>query len=38
MSEAAARGACRTSPSAIHVEVHGAEGAPAIVLSHGWTC
>ncbi|MEU2960020.1 alpha/beta fold hydrolase [Streptomyces albidoflavus] len=22
----------------LHVEVHGAEGAPAIVLSHGWTC
>ncbi|MFD4168988.1 alpha/beta fold hydrolase [Streptomyces albidoflavus] len=24
--------------SRLHVEVHGAEGAPAIVLSHGWTC
>lgn len=22
----------------LHVEVHGAEGAPAVVLSHGWTC
>ncbi|MER6105833.1 alpha/beta fold hydrolase [Streptomyces sp. NPDC001832] len=22
----------------IHVEVHGPEGAPAVVLSHGWTC
>ncbi len=22
----------------LHVEVHGPEGAPAIVLSHGWTC
>lgn len=20
------------------MEVHGAEGAPAVVLSHGWTC
>ncbi|MEU9714713.1 alpha/beta hydrolase [Streptomyces sp. NPDC047976] len=24
--------------SRLHVEVHGAEGAPAVVLSHGWTC
>ncbi|RZE03603.1 alpha/beta hydrolase [Streptomyces albidoflavus] len=24
--------------SRLHVEVHGAEDAPAIVLSHGWTC
>ncbi|MFE2266147.1 alpha/beta fold hydrolase [Streptomyces griseosporeus] len=22
----------------LHVEVHGPEGAPAIVLAHGWTC
>ncbi|MFI5620817.1 alpha/beta fold hydrolase [Streptomyces sp. NPDC051567] len=22
----------------LHVEVHGEEGAPAVVLSHGWTC
>ncbi|MFC9845666.1 alpha/beta fold hydrolase [Streptomyces sp. NPDC060223] len=22
----------------LHVEVHGAEGAPAVVLVHGWTC
>ncbi|MFJ7493064.1 alpha/beta fold hydrolase [Streptomyces sp. NPDC097727] len=22
----------------IHVEVHGQDGAPAVVLSHGWTC
>ncbi|MDV9192249.1 alpha/beta fold hydrolase, partial [Streptomyces sp. SR27] len=22
----------------IHVEVYGPEGAPAVVLSHGWTC
>ncbi|KPI00921.1 hypothetical protein OK074_5655 [Actinobacteria bacterium OK074] len=22
----------------IHVEVHGREGAPAVVLAHGWTC
>lgn len=22
----------------LHVEVHGAEGAPTVVLSHGWTC
>ncbi|MGO4459650.1 alpha/beta fold hydrolase [Streptomyces sp. M-16] len=22
----------------LHVEVHGADGAPAVVLSHGWTC
>ncbi|MFF2326894.1 MULTISPECIES: alpha/beta fold hydrolase [unclassified Streptomyces] len=22
----------------IHVEVHGPDGAPAVVLSHGWTC
>lgn len=22
----------------IHVEVHGPEGAPAVVLAHGWTC
>ncbi|WP_328317954.1 alpha/beta fold hydrolase [Streptomyces sp. NBC_00388] len=22
----------------IHAEVHGPEGAPAVVLSHGWTC
>ncbi|WP_328538273.1 alpha/beta fold hydrolase [Streptomyces sp. NBC_00344] len=24
--------------SRIHAEVHGPEGAPAVVLSHGWTC
>ena len=24
--------------SAIHVEVFGPEGAPAVVLAHGWTC
>ncbi|MER7726437.1 alpha/beta fold hydrolase [Streptomyces sp. NPDC096323] len=24
--------------SRIHVEVHGQDGAPAVVLSHGWTC
>lgn len=24
--------------SRIHVEVHGAEGAPTVVLAHGWTC
>ncbi|MFE1461414.1 alpha/beta fold hydrolase [Streptomyces nigra] len=22
----------------LHVEVHGPEGAPAVVLTHGWTC
>ncbi|MFI6339182.1 alpha/beta fold hydrolase [Streptomyces sp. NPDC050535] len=22
----------------LHVEVHGREGAPAVVLAHGWTC
>lgn len=22
----------------VHVEVYGPEGAPAVVLSHGWTC
>ncbi|WP_326728910.1 alpha/beta hydrolase [Streptomyces phaeochromogenes] len=22
----------------LHVEVHGADGAPAVVLSHGWSC
>ncbi|MDQ0950389.1 pimeloyl-ACP methyl ester carboxylesterase [Streptomyces phaeochromogenes] len=22
----------------LHVEVHGPDGAPAVVLSHGWTC
>lgn len=22
----------------LHVEVHGAEGAPPVVLAHGWTC
>ncbi|QER89388.1 alpha/beta fold hydrolase [Streptomyces tendae] len=24
--------------TALHVEVHGPEGAPAVVLAHGWTC
>ncbi|MEN8655762.1 alpha/beta hydrolase [Streptomyces sp. 21So2-11] len=24
--------------SRLHVEVHGPDGAPAIVLAHGWTC
>ncbi|TXS55581.1 alpha/beta fold hydrolase, partial [Streptomyces sp. t39] len=24
--------------SRIHVEVHGPEGAPTVVLAHGWTC
>ncbi|MFB8087136.1 alpha/beta fold hydrolase [Streptomyces sp. NPDC055992] len=24
--------------SRIHVEIHGQDGAPAVVLSHGWTC
>lgn len=24
--------------SRIHVEVHGPDGAPAVVLAHGWTC
>ncbi|MBO0917436.1 alpha/beta fold hydrolase [Streptomyces laculatispora] len=24
--------------SRLHVEVHGKDGAPAVVLSHGWTC
>ncbi|MET9698145.1 alpha/beta hydrolase [Streptomyces sp. NPDC006529] len=24
--------------SLLHVEVHGEEGAPAVVLAHGWTC
>ncbi|MGW7437947.1 alpha/beta fold hydrolase [Streptomyces sp. NPDC054849] len=24
--------------SRLHVEVHGDEGAPAVVLAHGWTC
>ncbi|MEU9001378.1 alpha/beta hydrolase [Streptomyces sp. NPDC048551] len=24
--------------SRLYVEVHGAEGAPAVVLAHGWTC
>ena len=29
-----------TSPdgSRLHAEVHGPEGAPAVVLAHGWTC
>ncbi|NUR65365.1 MAG: alpha/beta hydrolase, partial [Streptomyces sp.] len=22
----------------LHVEVHGPEGAPVVVLTHGWTC
>jgi pimeloyl-ACP methyl ester carboxylesterase len=24
--------------SRLHIEVHGSEGAPAVVLAHGWTC
>ncbi|MFJ8979743.1 alpha/beta fold hydrolase [Streptomyces sp. NPDC102282] len=24
--------------SRVHVELHGPEGAPAVVLAHGWTC
>ncbi|TQK45099.1 pimeloyl-ACP methyl ester carboxylesterase [Streptomyces sp. SLBN-118] len=24
--------------SPVHVEVHGPDGAPAVVLAHGWTC
>ncbi|MGP4004362.1 alpha/beta fold hydrolase [Streptomyces sp. 8N706] len=24
--------------SRLHIEVHGREGAPAVVLAHGWTC
>ncbi|MDQ0831537.1 pimeloyl-ACP methyl ester carboxylesterase [Streptomyces achromogenes] len=24
--------------TSLHVEVHGPEGAPAVVLAHGWTC
>ncbi|MFJ4010405.1 alpha/beta fold hydrolase [Streptomyces sp. NPDC090026] len=24
--------------SRIHVEIHGPQGAPAVVLAHGWTC
>ncbi|MCH0540174.1 alpha/beta fold hydrolase [Streptomyces sp. MUM 203J] len=24
--------------SSLHVEVYGSEGAPAVVLAHGWTC
>ncbi|MER5429193.1 alpha/beta hydrolase [Streptomyces sp. NPDC002588] len=24
--------------SPLHVEIHGPEGAPAVVLAHGWTC
>lgn len=24
--------------SRLHIEVYGSEGAPAVVLSHGWTC
>ncbi|MFJ8646095.1 alpha/beta fold hydrolase [Streptomyces sp. NPDC093546] len=24
--------------SSLHVEVYGADGAPAVVLAHGWTC
>ncbi|MEU1120139.1 MULTISPECIES: alpha/beta hydrolase [unclassified Streptomyces] len=24
--------------SRVHVEVHGPEGAPAVLLTHGWTC
>ncbi|MGA5494364.1 alpha/beta fold hydrolase [Streptomyces cinereoruber] len=27
-----------TDGSRIHVEVYGPEGAPAVVLAHGWTC
>ncbi|BDH03316.1 alpha/beta fold hydrolase [Streptomyces seoulensis] len=27
-----------TGGARLHVEVHGAEGAPPVVLSHGWTC
>ncbi|MFD4786199.1 alpha/beta fold hydrolase [Streptomyces sp. NPDC058459] len=27
-----------TDGARLHVEVHGPEGAPPVVLSHGWTC
>ncbi|MFD8614494.1 alpha/beta fold hydrolase [Streptomyces sp. NPDC059631] len=27
-----------TGGARLHVEVHGPEGAPAVVLAHGWTC
>ncbi|MER5969268.1 alpha/beta fold hydrolase [Streptomyces sp. NPDC002055] len=27
-----------THGTRLHIEVHGPEGAPAVVLAHGWTC
>jgi pimeloyl-ACP methyl ester carboxylesterase len=30
--------AVSTDGARLHVEVHGPEGAPAVVLAHGWTC
>lgn len=31
-------GARSADGSRLHIEVYGSEGAPAVVLSHGWTC
>ncbi|MFJ5531598.1 alpha/beta fold hydrolase [Streptomyces sp. NPDC093261] len=29
---------CSADGARLHVEVHGPEGAPVVVLAHGWTC